>query len=118
MGEGWRVAVGCDDAGTHYKDVTLVDLKADPRVAWVRDLCPAGDKTLSYPEVAIAAAEAVATGGAHRALLVCGTGLGMAITANKVRDLRAVTALDGFSVERSVLSNNAQVLALGERVIG
>lgn len=51
-------------------------------------------------------------------VLICGTGLGVAISANKVPGIRAVTAHDSFSVERSVLSNNAQVLCLGARVIG
>lgn len=51
-------------------------------------------------------------------MLICGTGLGVAISANKVKGIRAVTAHDSFSVERSVLSNNAQVLCLGARVIG
>ena len=64
------------------------------------------------------AAELVAAGEADRALLVCGTGLGVAIAANKVPGIRAVTAHDSFSVERSVLSNNAQVLTFGQRVIG
>jgi len=57
-------------------------------------------------------------GQADRALLFCGTGLGVAIAANKVRGVRAVTAHDSYSVERSVLSNNAQILTIGERVIG
>ena len=64
------------------------------------------------------AARLVAAGEADRALLVCGTGLGVAISANKVPGIRAVTAHDSFSVERSVLSNNAQVLCFGQRVIG
>ena len=68
--------------------------------------------------MAIAAAELVAAGGADRALLVCGTGLGVAIAANKVEGIRAVTAHDSFSVERAILSNNAQVLTFGQRVIG
>jgi ribose 5-phosphate isomerase B len=55
---------------------------------------------------------------ADRALLICGTGLGVAISANKVAGIRAVTAHDPFSVERAVLSNNAQVLCFGQRVIG
>jgi len=71
-----------------------------------------------YPVVAIAAAEIVAAGEADRALLVCGTGLGVAIAANKVVGIRAVTAHDSFSVERSVLSNDAQILTFGQRVIG
>ena len=75
------------------------------------------DKT-AYPTRAAEAARLVAQGKADRALLVCGTGLGVAITANKIRGIRAVTAHDSFSVERSVLSNNAQVLCMGERVVG
>lgn len=55
---------------------------------------------------------------ADRALLICGTGLGVAISANKVSGIRAVTAHDPFSIERAVLSNNAQVLCFGQRVIG
>jgi ribose 5-phosphate isomerase RpiB len=55
---------------------------------------------------------------ADRALLICGTGLGVAIAANKVPGVRAVTAHDSYSVERGVLSNNAQVLTLGQRVVG
>lgn len=60
----------------------------------------------------------VAAGRADRALLVCGTGLGVAISANKVPGIRAVTAHDSYSVERAVLSNDAQVLYVGQRVIG
>jgi ribose 5-phosphate isomerase B len=60
----------------------------------------------------------IADGKADRALLVCGTGLGVAISANKVPGIRAVTAHDSFSVERSVLSNDAQVLCFGQRVVG
>jgi len=60
----------------------------------------------------------VPRGEADRAMLVCGTGLGVAISANKVSGIRAVTAHDIYSVQRAVLSNNAQVLCLGERVIG
>ena len=72
----------------------------------------------AYPHVAVAAARKVAAGEADRAVLICGTGLGVAIAANKVPGIRAVTAHDSYSVERSVLSNDAQVLCLGERVIG
>ena len=77
----------------------------------------ASDKT-SYAHPAVEAAQMVAKGTADRAILICGTGLGVAIAANKVPGIRAVTAHDSFSVERSILSNDAQVLCLGERVIG
>ncbi|KAK8124062.1 ribose 5-phosphate isomerase [Apiospora kogelbergensis] len=113
------IAIGGDDAGFEYKSQLAADLSADPRVAAVIDVGPgsASDKT-PYPQYAIAAAELVASGKADRALLVCGTGLGVAISANKVAGVRAVTAHDSFSVERAVLSNDAQILCLGQRVIG
>jgi ribose 5-phosphate isomerase B len=68
--------------------------------------------------VAQAAAQKVASGEADRALMICGTGLGVAIAANKVKGVRAVTAHDPFSIERAILSNNAQVLCMGQRVVG
>lgn len=113
-----RIAVGSDDAGYDYKERLKADLQADDRVVEILDVGVAADATTPYPDVARAAAEMVADGRADRALLVCGTGLGMAIAANKVPGVRAVTAHDSFSVERSVLSNDAQVLALGQRVVG
>jgi ribose 5-phosphate isomerase B len=70
-----------------------------------------------YPDVASAVAEAVASGEHDRAVLVCGTGLGMAITANKVPGVRAATAHDAYSAERARKSNDAQVLTMGARVI-
>merc|ERR1712157_305782 len=60
----------------------------------------------------------VASGEVDRALLICGTGLGVAIAANKVNGVRAVTAHDSYSVERAILSNDAQVLCMGQRVVG
>jgi len=114
----FRIAIGSDDAGHDLKEVLGRDLAADPRVAEVLDVGVDADGHTAYPHVAVAAARLVADGSADRALLVCGTGLGVAISANKVPGIRAVTAHDSFSVERSVLSNDAQVLCLGQRVIG
>lgn len=113
-----RIVVGCDDAGFEYKEALKKDLEANGLVASVVDVGVDADGHTAYPKVAIAAAEVVARGEADRALLVCGTGLGVAISANKVPGIRAVTAHDSFSVERSVLSNDAQVLCFGQRVIG
>lgn len=118
MTRTWRVVVGSDDAGFEYKEALKADLEKDPRVSEVIDVGVGADGGSAYPVVAIAAAEKVRKGEADRALLVCGTGLGVAIAANKVPGIRAVTAHDGFSVERSVLSNNAQVLTFGQRVVG
>lgn len=113
-----RIVVGSDDAGYEYKEALKADLEANPDVIVVEDVGVDADSHTPYPTIAIAAGEMIAQGRADRALLVCGTGLGVAIAANKVPGVRAVTAHDSFSVERAVLSNNAQVLAFGQRVIG
>jgi ribose 5-phosphate isomerase B len=112
------IAIGCDDAGVAYRDLLKDQLEKDPRVSSVIDVGVNANSIINYPSVAIAAAEIVQNGSADRALLICGTGLGMAISANKVAGIRAVTAHDSYSVERSVLSNDAQVLCMGQRVIG
>lgn len=116
--QGWRIVVGNDEAGVEYKNALREMLEADPRVASVEDVGVGADDATAYPHLAVAAARKVAAGEADRALLICGTGLGVAISANKVPGIRAVTAHDSYSVERSVLSNNAQVLTMGQRVIG
>jgi ribose 5-phosphate isomerase B len=118
MSAPWRLVIGCDDAGYDYKEILRKDLEVHPLVASVVDVGVDADGHTAYPKVAIAAAEMVARGEADRALLICGTGLGVAIAANKVPGIRAVTAHDSFSVERSVLSNDAQVLCMGQRVVG
>jgi ribose 5-phosphate isomerase B len=118
MDDKLRIVVGADDAGFEYKEALKRDLAENPMVESVVDVGVGADDHTAYPRVAIRAAELVAAGDADRALLVCGTGRGVAISANKVPGIRAVTAHDSFSVERSILSNNAQVLTFGQRVIG
>lgn len=118
MSDKLRIVVGSDDAGFDYKEILKQDLENSELVESVRDVGVDATGHTPYPTVAIAAAELIAAGEADRALLVCGTGLGVAIAANKVDGVRAVTAHDGFSVERAVLSNNAQVLTFGQRVVG
>lgn len=118
MPDQLRIVVGSDDAGFDYKEILKRDLEQHAGVASVVDVGVDAEGHTAYPKVAIAAAELVASGEADRALLVCGTGLGVAIAANKVPGVRAVTAHDSFSVERSVLSNDAQVLTMGQRVVG
>lgn len=118
MSDKLRVVVGSDDAGFDYKEVLKEDLQGDDRVSEVTDVGVDAEGGTAYPHVAVAAARLIRDGKADRALLVCGTGLGVAISANKVPGIRAVTAHDSFSVERSVLSNDAQVLCFGQRVVG
>ena len=118
MTEPLRIVIGSDDAGYDYKEALKRDLEQNPGVTSLVDVGVDGDGHTPYPKVAIEAAERVARGEADRALLFCGTGLGVAIAANKVAGIRAVTAHDSYSVERGVLSNNAQVLTMGQRVVG
>jgi ribose 5-phosphate isomerase B len=116
--EPLRIVIGSDDAGYVYKERIRDDLAASELVASVVDVGVGQDDHTHYPSIATTAAEMVARADADRAVLICGTGLGVAIAANKVPGIRAVTAHDSFSVERSVLSNNAQVLCMGQRVVG
>lgn len=118
---GLRIIVGADEAGVDYKDAVAADLKADGRVAEVIDIgVKRGDDvfTKPYPYVGLAAGQLIRDGLADRAILFCGTGIGVAVAANKVEGVRAAPAHDSFSVERSVLSNNCQVLTMGQRVVG
>ncbi|MFJ6380087.1 RpiB/LacA/LacB family sugar-phosphate isomerase [Kitasatospora sp. NPDC092039] len=113
-----RIALGSDRAGSGHRAALRVELAANAFVSEVLDIpdVAAGHRR-SYPDVALAAGQLVAHGAADRALLICHTGLGMAIAANKVRGVRAVTAHDPYSVEHAVLFNNAQVLCLGQAIV-
>lgn len=116
--QGIRIVIGSDDAAIEYRAALLALFRADPRVASVTDIGVGQDDHTAYPHIGVKAATMITDGAADRGLLLCGTGLGVAIAANKVRGIRAVTAHDSYSVERSVLSNNAQILCFGQRVIG
>jgi ribose 5-phosphate isomerase B len=78
----------------------------------------AATEEVDYPDIAVALAERVAAGETDRGILICGTGIGMAIAANKIPGVRAACAHDPYSAERARKSNDAQILALGAQVIG
>jgi ribose 5-phosphate isomerase B len=107
------IAIAADEAGAPLKDHLARYLEASGYQ--VKDFGNGTEQ--DYPDVAAEVAEAVSRGEHDRALLVCGTGLGMAITANKVPGVRAVTVHDPYSAERARKSNDAQVLTMGARVI-
>jgi ribose 5-phosphate isomerase B len=116
---GFRIVLAADNAGVELKNLLRDQLYSDPRVTSVSDLgvdSPTDESP--YPDLGIAAAKQVARGNADRAVLICGTGIGMAISANKVPSIRAAVCHDSYSAERSIRSNDCQVLALGTRVIG
>lgn len=115
----YRLVLGADEAGADYKNLLKAALSSDPRITNLIDIgVPSSSDKTPYPSVAIKAATMIANGEADRAILVCGTGLGVAIAANKVAGIRAVTAHDSYSVERSILSNDCQILCFGQRVVG
>ena len=109
-----KIGIGADDAALELKAVLIERL--EEKGYEVQDY---GIKEYAdYPDVAVEVAEAVARGEHDRAILCCGTGLGMSITANKVPGVRAAQCHDVYSAERARKSNNAQVLTMGQRVIG
>jgi ribose 5-phosphate isomerase B len=107
------IAIAADSAGAPLKDHLAKYLEDNGYE--IKDYGNGTEQ--DYPDVASAVAEAVSGGEHDRALLICGTGLGMAITANKVPGVRAATAHDPYSAERARKSNDAQVLTMGARVI-
>lgn len=111
-----RIALGCDEAGLPVMDHIRAYLKG--KGIEVIDYGVHNEDKVDYPDIAVQAAEAIARGEAERGILVCGTGIGMAITANKVPGVRAAQAHDTYSAERARKSNNAQVITMGARVIG
>ncbi|WP_196593267.1 ribose 5-phosphate isomerase B [Pectinatus sottacetonis] len=111
-----KIAIGCDEAAYNLKMVLKKHL--EEKGYEVDDFGADKGEKILYPDVAYKVADAVARGKYKRAVLVCGTGLGMCICANKVPGVRAAVCHDSFSAERSRKSNNAQIICMGERVIG
>ncbi len=110
------IALGCDDNGLDLKNAIarhLVD-----RGFEVRDFGTRAGESEDYPDVAERGAREIAAGRQSRAILICGTGIGMAIAANKVHGVRAAAVMDPYSAERARKSNDAQVLCLGAQVVG
>jgi ribose 5-phosphate isomerase B len=111
-----RIAIGSDHAGFRLKQEIAGDLKG--RGLSIDDLGTYDETSVDYPDFARAVAEAVARGEYDRGLLVCGTGIGVSITANKVRGVRAAVCSDTFSARMSREHNDANVLCVGARVVG
>ena len=109
-----RLIIAAPANGTTLKNALKAHLQNDPRVDSLTDLS-SSDST--YPQLSFAAAQEVAAGRADRAILICGTGIGTAIAANKVRGIRAATAHDLITLRGSVENYDAQVLCMGQNVI-
>jgi ribose 5-phosphate isomerase B len=114
-----RVAIGSDDVGLTLKDTIAAYLRGRPgRPVRCIDVNPAGDPAIDVPEVAQMVAETILRGEADRGILVCGSGVGMVIAANKVPGIRAAQCHDAYTAEHARNSDDAQVIVLGSRVIG
>lgn len=110
------IAISSDHAGNRLRAAIAARLRELGHA--VDDLGPADGESVDYPDRARPLAQAVAAGRYDRGVLVCGTGQGMAIAANKVVGVRAAVVSDVFSARMAMLHNDARVLCLGERVVG
>lgn len=111
-----KLALGADHGGRALKDHLVARLREAGHE--VVDHGPDSDASVDYPDFAGRVARAVVDGSAERGILVCGTGIGMCISANKVAGVRAAVVSDTFSARMASEHNDARVLCLGQRVLG
>ena len=111
-----KIAIGCDEAGVELKNILKEHVKAKGHE--VEDFGLEAGESVLYPLIAEKVAGSIVDGKNERGIIICGTGIGMAITANKLPGIRATVAHDVFSAERSIKSNNCQIITMGQRVIG
>ena len=111
-----RLIVGCDHLGLPLKKEIVEFLKS--RKVEVNDIGVNDTGPVDYPDIGKKLALEIANGKFERGILICGTGAGMAITANKVPGVRAVCVTDPYTAERAIASNNAQVITFGTLITG
>ena len=111
-----HIAIGADHGGYGLKQ-HIVEYLTDQGYR-VQDFGTHGSESVDYPDVAAQVSRAVATGEAERGIIVCGTGIGVSMAANKVRGVRAALCTDCYMARMAREHNDAQILCLGERVIG
>ena len=110
------IAIGCDHGGFELKKKIMAHL--DARGLEYKDFGTYSDASCDYPIYGKAVAKAVASGECERGIVICGTGIGISITANKVPGIRAALCTDCFMAEATRQHNDANILALGGRVVG
>lgn len=112
------IVIGCDNAAVSMKNM-LIDFLTNKGITVENMGCDSTEDPTNYPSIAKRVCERIIESGyTKRGILVCGTGIGMCITANKFYGIRAAVCHENYSAERSILSNNCNVLCMGERVIG
>lgn len=110
------IAIGCDHGGYELKEEIIKHL--ENRKLEYKDFGCNSTEAVDYPEYAKAVARAVVSGEAEQGILICGTGIGISIAANKVKGIRAAVCTDCFTAEATRLHNDANILAMGGRVVG
>ena len=111
-----KIAIGSDHGGFELKQAIMAHL--DKRGLEYKDFGTYDKASCDYPEYGKAVAHAVASGEYERGIIICGTGIGISISANKVPGIRAALCTDCFMAEATRLHNDANILALGGRVVG
>lgn len=111
-----KIAIGCDHAALKLKNDVVEKLRKEGYE--LEDFGIHEQKSVDYPDYALPVAEAVASGRADKGILICGTGIGMSIAANKVKGIRCALCSDTFSAHATREHNDANILAFGERVVG
>ena len=111
-----KIAIGSDNLGLELKEFVKKVL-TDNSIEFI-DAGVFNKDPMDYPDIAEKVADMVVSGECERGILVCGTGIGMAIAANKVEGIRAAVCHDPYSAERSIKSNDVQIMALGALVVG
>lgn len=111
-----KIAIGCDHGGFEHKNAITEHLKE--RGFEVIDLGIYENKSVDYPDIAELVTAQIVNGDCELGILVCGTGIGMSMAANKVKGIRAAACSEHFSAKYTRMHNNANVLCLGGRVIG
>ncbi|MGI5173618.1 ribose 5-phosphate isomerase B [Treponema sp. OMZ 840] len=110
------IAIGCDEAAYDLKEELKIFITQLGHS--VLDCGTFDREKVLYPDIAVKVANKIMENSAQRGILCCGTGIGMAMTANKIPGIRAAQCHDTYSAERAVKSNNAQIITMGARVIG
>ena len=111
-----KIAIGCDELAVDLKNA-LIEVIKEKGVEY-EDFGVYTPEKVDYPDIAKMVVSEVQKGNFDRGILVCGTGVGMAICANKFKGIRAAVCHDIYSAQRSILSNDCQVLAMGSLIIG
>ena len=111
-----RIAIGNDHAGIYLKQ-HLIEYLRNKNIQY-KDFGPSSPDSVDYPNFAKLVCESIINGECNRGLLICGTGIGMSIAANKFPGIRCALVHDTYTAKMAREHNNANVLALGERVIG